>query len=146
MPSWAKALSVSYKMINTRAATVAEKPAFRQWRWLVPTSGFYERKREVAAKQPYFIRLKEDGPCARAGLYEQWEDAEGHVLLSYTIVTTEANDFMRPIHDRMRGILRREDEGAWPDSENGAIGAHPVTGAVNRAGNDNSSLIVSLLR
>lgn len=105
-------------LFNARAETAAEKPSFRdamrRGRCLVPASGFYEWKQQGSTKQPYFIRRVDGAPLALAGLYAhsgRGEDA----LLSCTILTTDANDDVKPLHDRMPLILERSDWARWLD-------------------------------
>jgi putative SOS response-associated peptidase YedK len=104
-------------MINARAETVAEKPAFRSAfksrRCLIPASGFYEWAKHGARKQPYFVGLKSRGPVAFAGLWERWQPDEQGPVESCTILTTTANNLMRPIHDRMPVILELAAFGVW---------------------------------
>jgi putative SOS response-associated peptidase YedK len=106
-------------MINARAETVAEKPAyraaFRRRRCLVLADGFYEWQRLDGKKRPYFIHLRSDRPFAFAGLWEHWQGPAEETLQSCALVTTEANDLMRPIHDRMPVILPEDDYARWLD-------------------------------
>lgn len=102
-------------MINARAETVHQTPAyrdaFRHRRCLIPADGFYEWK-AGNAKQPYFIRRKDGEPMAFSGLWEHWRSQEiGEVIDSCPIIVTDANDLMRPIHDRMPVILEPGDLG-----------------------------------
>jgi putative SOS response-associated peptidase YedK len=137
VPSWAKDLSVGNRMINARAETIAEKPAFRpalrRRRCLVPVDGFYEWKRSVdehgvETKQPMYIRMKGGGTFAFAGLWEEW-GPDGEVL-SFTIITTGPNELMRGIHDRMPVIVPRERYGDWlrPGGSRDEVKAEAVTG------------------
>lgn len=118
VPSWAKDRWAGSRMINARAETVAEKPAyraaFRRRRCLVLADGFYEWQRLDGKKRPYFIHLRSDRPFAFAGLWEHWQGPEEE-LQSCALVTTEANDLMRPIHDRMPVILPEADYARWLD-------------------------------
>jgi putative SOS response-associated peptidase YedK len=118
IPSWAKDASMGARMINARAETVAEKPAFRsafrQRRCLVVSDGFYEwRKLPDGAKQPYFITLEAGGPFAFAGLWETWRSPDGERVESCTIVTTGANEKLVELHDRMPVIVAPEDYDLW---------------------------------
>jgi len=119
IPSWAKDPKIAYSTINAKAETVAEKPAFRsafrKRRCLIPASGFYEWQKEGKQKQPMYIRLRDRRPFAFAGLWEHWEPKEGEPLESCTIVTTDANEFMVPIHNRMPVILASQDYDRWLD-------------------------------
>jgi len=119
IPSWAKDPKIAYSTINAKAETVAEKPAFRsayrKRRCLIPASGFYEWQQQGKQKQPMYIRLRDHHPFAFAGLWEHWEPKEGEPLESCTIVTTEANEFMLSIHNRMPVILASQDYDQWLD-------------------------------
>lgn len=121
IPVWAKNPSIGYKMINARAETVHEKPAYRRLlkrrRCLIPASGFFEWKRNGSRKQPYHIQLKSEKPFAFAGLWDRWEH-EGQVIQSCTIITTQPNDLMAYIHNRMPVILKPEHEESWLDQTN----------------------------
>jgi len=130
IPSWAKDESIGAKLINARGETVAEKPAFRaafrRWRCILPASGFYEWKKIEQGgrtlKQPYFIRPSEERSLfGFAGLTERWMSPDGEEVHTCCIITTDANELMMPIHDRMPVILRPEDYGAWLDP----TGMHP---------------------
>jgi putative SOS response-associated peptidase YedK len=123
VPYWAKEDSIGYKMINARAETLTQKPSFKNSfkgrRCLVLADGFYEwRKTEKkSVKIPMRFVLKSREPFAFAGLWDAWQKPDGDILLSFTIITTEANDLMRSIHDRMPVILREKDEGMWLDPD-----------------------------
>lgn len=155
VPAWAKNPSIGNRMINARAETVAEKPAYRgplrQRRCLVPADGFYEWQREGRAKQPYFFRLPGDALFALAGLWEVWLGPQEQHLESCVILTTEANDLVWPIHDRMPVILPPESYALWLDPNltqpaplfpllrpypAQAMEAHPVSSRVNTPTND----------
>jgi putative SOS response-associated peptidase YedK len=119
VPSWAKNFSIGNKMINARSETVAEKPAFRsafkKKRCLVIADGFYEWKTEGKRKFPMYIRLKSKEPFGFAGLYNVWKAPDGNQLCTCTIITTEANEAVKHIHDRMPVILPRDKEDIWID-------------------------------
>jgi putative SOS response-associated peptidase YedK len=122
VPSWAEDPRVGYRMINARAETAPQKPAFRRAfrsrRCLVVTDGFYEwQPLPSRRKRPFLIRMRDGSPFAFGGLWEVWRSAEGAVLESFAILTTEPNDLLRPIHDRMPLILRPEDHDLWLDPE-----------------------------
>jgi putative SOS response-associated peptidase YedK len=121
IPFWAKDASIGSRMINARAETVAEKPAFkrslRSRRCLVPATGFFEWKRDGKEKEPYFIHLKDEPLFAFAGLWDNWHDPDGAEIRSFSILTTEPNDLMRGIHNRMPVILDRDDEQVWLDPD-----------------------------
>jgi len=119
VPFWAKEKSIGSRLINARAESVAEKPAFRAAfkyrRCLVPANGFYEWKKLKARKQPYLISAGDEGLIAFAGLWEHWESPEGEIIESFTILTTDANEAVSDIHDRMPVILPEEDHDVWLD-------------------------------
>ncbi len=122
IPFWAKDAKIGYRMINARGETVAEKPsfrtAFRRRRCLILADGFYEwQKLGSKQKRPMRITLKSGEPFAFAGLWEIWKDPEGETVKSCTIITTSANEILRPIHDRMPVILPPEMESFWLDKE-----------------------------
>jgi putative SOS response-associated peptidase YedK len=121
VPHWSKDTSSAYKMINARAETLAERPAYRDalrtHRCLVVADGFYEwQPREGRAKQPWWVTRADGAPFAFAGLWATWTDPDGAQLRTCTIVTTDANDSLREIHSRMPVILPgRDEEQAWLD-------------------------------
>lgn len=161
IPSWAKDPAMGAKMINARAETVAEKPAFRsafrRRRCIVPMLGFYEWQKTPCGKIPHFIHPLNSELFAVAGLYEWWPGRGGsEPIESYTIVTAEANEMMAKLHDRMPVILRETDYDAWLDPKNDEAGAlksllkpypaeemhaYPVSTRVNNVTNDDESLI-----
>jgi len=120
IPSWARDPSVGQRMINARCETAATKPSFRaafkRRRCLVPADGFYEWRREGRAKQPFHITLAEGQPFAMAGLWERWGEGD-EALETFTILTTEANDLLRSLHDRMPVILAAANYDLWLDPE-----------------------------
>jgi len=117
IPSWSKDPSIGARMINARSETVAEKPSFRapfkRRRCLVPISGFYEWQKQGKSKQPYYITAKDNDLLAIAALWEYWEGADGSALESCTLLTTEANEFMTPLHNRMPVFIAPEDFDQW---------------------------------
>jgi putative SOS response-associated peptidase YedK len=117
VPSWAKDASVGAKLINARAETVQEKPSFREAfkrrRCIIPADGFYEWQRTGGRKQPFFFRMRDERPFGFARLWERWEGAGGEVINSCAILTTEANEVLRPVHDRMPVILHPDDYEMW---------------------------------
>ena len=119
VPSWAGDPAIGNRMINARAETAADKPAFRtamrRRRCLVVADGFYEWQKAGKVRRPMFIHMRDDQPFAFAGLWESWEGADHSALESCTILTTSANDLVRPIHDRMPVIVAPEDYGRWLD-------------------------------
>lgn len=121
IPSWADDPAIGNRLINARADTVAAKPSFRSAfktrRCLVLADGFYEWKPVPGrkTKQPYYIRMRDGGPFAFAGLWERWTDPAGGAIESCTIITTEPNGVLRQIHDRMPVILPRACFDQWID-------------------------------
>lgn len=117
VPSWAKDPSVGSRMINARSETAAAKPAFRDAfrsrRCAVPASGFYEWTGEAKRRVPHAITVEGRPLIAFAGLWESWKDGAGKPLETYTILTTAANGFVSPMHDRMPAILAEGDLDAW---------------------------------
>jgi putative SOS response-associated peptidase YedK len=155
LPSWTKDPKTAPLLNNVRAETVAEKPSFRSAfknrRCLIPASGFFEGKTEGKQKQPYYFRRPDDRPIAFAGLWETWNDIE-----SCTIITTEANGLMSPIHDRMPVVLGKNDYGEWLDPKTtdstslltpcpaDELICYPVDPVVNNTRNEGPQCIVPL--
>ena len=154
VPSWAKDPGIGYRMINARSETAAEKPSFRkaikERRCLILADGFYEWRKVGNAKQPFHFKMEDARPFAFAGLWERWE-RDGQEIRSCTILTTEANDLVREVHERMPVILPPENYEAWLDPDtrdpspllpllapypSGAMTAYPVSRAVNSPSND----------
>ena len=119
IPSWATDPDIGMKLINARAETVDERPSFRksfrQRRCLVLADGFYEWRKEKRAKQPYYIQMKDKRPFAFAGLWEYWINSDGGVVESCALITTEPNELMAPIHNRMPAIVDPDRYGEWLD-------------------------------
>jgi putative SOS response-associated peptidase YedK len=119
IPSWTKDPKIGNQCINAKAETVAEKPSFRsafkKRRCLVVATGFYEWQVQGRTKQPIWIGLRSHRPFAFAGLWEHWTPAEGEPLETCTIITTEPNDLMAPIHNRMPVILAPTAYDQWLD-------------------------------
>ena len=117
IPSWAKDPKIGYQCINAKAETVAEKPSFRaafkKRRCLVIATGFYEWQVQGRAKQPLWIGLKRHRPFAFSGLWDQWKPTEGEPLETCTILTTEPNELLAPIHNRMPVILAPTAYDQW---------------------------------
>jgi len=117
IPHWAKDASIGNRMINARSETLASKPAFRaaftRRRCLVLADGFYEWRRTGKAKVPYFIRRASRRPFSFAGLWERWKAPDETDVRSCTIVTTEADELIAPLHDRMPVIVLPEDRARW---------------------------------
>ena len=164
VPSWAKDAEIGNRMINARAETLAEKPSFREAfakrRCIVPTSGFYEwAKTASGAKQPFYFYLKEKDVFGFAGLWEEWIDKEsGELLETFTIITTAANDVLKPVHDRMSVIVKAENYDEWLDPKfkdtsklekllapypANEMDSHTVSRAVNSPTSDSPDLILN---
>jgi putative SOS response-associated peptidase YedK len=128
VPSWSADLKFGARTINARAETVATKPAFRAAfrarRCLVPASHFYEWTKTETPKRPFLFRCAEAPLFLMAGLWETWTDkATGEVVETFTIVTTDANATVRPVHDRMPVILPRASWAAWLEAPAAAAAA-----------------------
>lgn len=166
IPAWAKEPGIAYKLINARAETAHEKPsfraAFRARRCLIPADGFYEWQSRGKAKQPWLIGMAAGGIFAFAGLWERWTVPEGlaltgslaelgpgDVLEICTILTTEANATLAPIHPRMPVILpaaastpgSRARPCRSPPTPADAMTAHPVSTYVNKPANDDERCV-----
>jgi putative SOS response-associated peptidase YedK len=137
IPFWAKDEKIGNSLINARADTVASKPAFREAfksrRCLVPASGFYEwQKLDEKRKQPHYIQLASEEPMFFAGLWERWTPSGDEPVESYTILTTEPNELMASIHNRMPVILEPERFGEWlakdtpPEKLSGLLKPYPA--------------------
>ncbi len=117
VPHWAKVPGAVPHPINARAEGLLEKPMYRPLlksnRCLVPASGFYEWKKEGKRRVPFYFTLPGEPLFAFAGLYDTWQAPDGNLLLTYTVITCEANPLLAEVHDRMPVILTRENEGRW---------------------------------
>jgi len=155
VPHWAKDPSIGAKMNNARAETVAEKPSFRdayrKRRCLIPASGFYEWKLEGGRKQPYYIYPSGGALFSFAGLWESWNGPTG-ALDTCAIITTDANEKMAVVHERMPVIVSPAEYSAWLSGDayakvalrpcpDAAINVRRVSRAVNNARNDSPKLI-----
>ena len=122
IPSWAKDPSIGNRMFNARAETVAEKPsfarAFQKRRCLIPADGFYEWQKTGKIKPPLRFSLKSGQSFGFAGLYETWICPGKEPVNTCTIITTEPNELIRPIHDRMPVIVPKDREAFWIDPDN----------------------------
>lgn len=119
VPSWAKNPKTGYRMINARAESVDRKPAFRSAyknaRALIPATGFYEWKKEGSDKSPFYIHLKPRKLFGFAGLYSIWTSPGGERICTCTIITTDTNQLLVTVHNRMPVIIRKQDEDLWLD-------------------------------
>ena len=165
VPGFAKDLKIGARLINARSETVATnnsfKNAFERRRCIVPADGFYEWQKIAGqrAKQPYFVHRGDGEPLALAGLWSEWRGTvagEQVVVRSTTILTTDANETMAPVHDRMPVILPRRSWDLWLDPTNRDVASvqpllvgapatlltmHPVSTAVGNVKNDDPSLV-----
>lgn len=160
IPHWAKDSKIGNELINARAESLLEKPAFKdsflKRRCLIPADGFYEWKKEGREKTPYYIKLKDSSLFAFAGLYDIWQNEKGQIIKTFTIITTEPNDLVKEIHNRMPVILKRENEKIWINKEEKNVEkllallkpyppeemeAYPVSKRVNNPSNDSEDLI-----
>jgi len=163
IPSWAKDPSIGNRLINARAETLSEKPAFRSaykyHRCLIFANGFFEWQARpgLKSKIPHFIRLKSGAPFAFAGLWEHWQSTDGSEIRSAAIITTEPNELMESIHDRMPVILQSYTYTQWLDSAPQTpnrlnnilvpfpareMEAYPVSILVNSPGNDRAECVL----
>lgn len=128
IPSWSKDLSMGTRMINARAETVDEKPSFRaafkRRRCIIPASGFYEWMKQGGGKQPYYITSATGEILGFAGLWESWGGPGGEQIESCTILTTDANEEIARLHNRMPVILAPEDYDEWLGTGGDATPAH----------------------
>lgn len=119
VPFWAKDPKIAYSTINAKAESVQTSPAFREsWkqrRCLIPAEWFYEwQKLDEKHKQPYAISMKDDSMFAFAGLWDKWKDrTTGQQIETYTILTTDPNELLQSIHNRMPVIIARKDYERW---------------------------------
>jgi len=156
IPAWARDPGSMRQPINARGETVSAKPMFREayrhHRCLIPADGFYEWKQAAGGKQPWRIQRADGTPFAFAGLWDRWKGRDGIVIESCAILTTEANDAVRPIHDRMPVILDIGKFGPWLEASpveasdliepyRGALEAFPVSRRLNDPTQDDAELI-----
>jgi putative SOS response-associated peptidase YedK len=162
IPGWASDPGIGNKLFNARGETIADKPsfrnAFRQWRCLVPASGFYEWKTLAGGKHPYYIRPKGEALFGLAGITEMWKGPNGAVH-TVCLITTAPNELMAGIHDRMPVIIPPEAYAQWldPGNQNAAalkrfiasypasrMEVYPVGKAVSNARSEGAELIERL--
>ena len=160
VPYWADDLSIGSRMINARAETVQSKSAYRdafeRRRCLVAADGFLEWKKHGKQKQPFLIRMKDHRPFGFAGLWDRWRAADSDEwVISCTILTTDASELVKPVHDRMPVIVRREDHEHWLDTglhkeqlrelltpyDAAEMEAVPVSTRVNSVANDDAACL-----
>jgi|MTBAKSStandDraft_1061840.scaffolds.fasta_scaffold31292_1 putative SOS response-associated peptidase YedK len=159
IPHCSKDEKVGYKLINARAESIQEKPAFRDAfkyrRCLIPSIGFYEWKQDGKRKQPYFVKMKNGNLFAMAGIWESWLSPEGQKIESCAIITTNANTIVAKLHDRMPVILPKDCYGLWLDPAREGFSfpeylrpydpfkmtAYPVSNMVNNVKNEGEGCI-----
>lgn len=156
VPAWARDPASMRQPINARGETVEAKPmfreAFRKRRCLIPADGFYEWKRSAGGKQPWRIERADGAPFAFGGLWDRWQGRDGKVIESCAIITTDANEAMRPIHDRMPLILNIGRFGPWLEGSlveasdliepwDGELAYYPVSRRLNDPTHDDAGLI-----
>ena len=161
VPPWADSAEQGPRPINARAETLLTKRAFadamrRGHRCLVPVSGFFEFKATPEGKQPYLMTAPDGFPLALAGVWSRWSRPGGEPVVTFTIVTTAANEDVAPLHDRMPALLSREEWGSWlhrrssdlnglsamlRPSPAGSLVPRPVSRRVNDARNDDPALL-----
>jgi putative SOS response-associated peptidase YedK len=161
VPFWAKDPEIGNRLINARAETLVEKPAFKhalnRRRCLIPADGFFEWRKEGSRRTPMYIRMRDGSLFAFAGLWEEWTSPDGSPLRTCAIITVEPNSLLAPIHNRMPAILRPEDEGTWLDMARtrapdalallrpysaDRMEAYPVSRRVNAPANDDPACIL----
>lgn len=157
IPHWAKDSTIGARLVNARSESVADKSAFRdafrRRRCLVPADGFYEWKAEGKIKQPYYFSAASGNPLALAGLWESWKAPDGAIMRTVCLLTTEANELMAPVHNRMPVIVGQDDWAAWladpaeavtkllrPCASEG-MQAWPVGRRVSRSSEDDVTLV-----
>lgn len=160
IPSWSTDPQMAFSTINARAESLESKPAFlepfKRRRCLIPASGFYEWLTKGKRKFPYFIYTPKRKVAAYAGLYDLWQSPNGQLVESFTIITTGANDKVKPLHERMPVILEPEDYKRWLAAEtdelalktlfkpypNELMEVYPVSEAVNSVKHNAPELIL----
>ena len=161
IPFWAKDPKIGNRLINARAESVSTKPAFRgalkKRRCIVPTTGFYEWRREDKVKTPFYVHMKDNSFFGLAGMYDKWRRPDGSTLQTFTIITTTPNSVLEKIHNRMPVILKPEQEEDWLSNAelsakalegffkpypSRSMTAYEVSRTVNSPANDSPELIL----
>ena len=163
IPRWAKDASFASKMINARAETLQQKPAFKgllkRNRCLILADGFFEWRKTSLGNEPVYISLESKKPFAFAGLWDSWNRSDGEILNTFAVITTNPNSLLESIHSRMPVILLQEDIAAWLDGSSNEeklshllcpypsklMTAFRVSKDVNSPTNDNESLIKAVV-
>jgi len=158
VPAWADDPSIGLRMINARAETLLDKPAFKQAavsrRCLVPADGFYEWTEEDGGKIPYWIHSLDREPMGLAGIWERWHSGGAESVFSMAIITVDANEGIQHLHHRMPAIVPAPNRKVWLDAETpvadalsllkpygGVLEAYPVSTLVNSPANDEPGCI-----
>ena len=162
IPSWSKTEKTQYLLNNARADGIEKKPSFRSpfkhRRCIIPASGFYEWQQIEKRKQSYFVHPVDGGYFAFAGLWDHWEGVDGKVVESCTIITTDANNIMGKIHNRMPVILQKNDLQSWLNHKSSqeellallvpcsdeVIEAYPVRSNVNFPKNNGPECVIKM--
>ncbi|TVP54764.1 MAG: SOS response-associated peptidase [Gemmatimonadales bacterium] len=138
VPSWAESPSSGVPLINARSETAHRKPSFREpfrrSRCLVPADGFFEWVSGAGGKVPYWIHRPDRVPFTFAGLSDEWRSPEGEILASFTILTTEADETLRPIHHRMPVVIDEDRREEWLDPEASLVGLRAILSEATSAG------------
>lgn len=166
VPSFATDENIGFKMINARSETIEEKPSFKKSfqrkRCLIPANGFYEWKQieGTSKKLPFFIHLISSELFSFAGIFESWKNSDGNPVFTYSIITTQANALLQPLHERMPVILKPAEYEFWLDPMNNNIDelksmlvSYPmedmrvfrVSDLVNKTANNSAELIQPLV-
>ncbi len=166
IPSFATDENIGFKMINARSETIEEKPSFKKSfqrkRCLIPANGFYEWKQieGTSKKLPFFIHLISSELFSFAGIFESWKNSDGNPVFTYSIITTQANALLQPLHERMPVILKPAEYEFWLDPMNNNIDelksmlvSYPmedmrvfrVSDLVNKTANNSAELIQPLV-
>ena len=158
IPHWTKNPKISNRLINARAETISIKPSFRtsfkNKRCLIPATGFYEWQNSPHGKLPYLIRKCSGEVFSFAGIYDVWKDVEEKEFKTFSVITTEANKLLQPVHNRMPVILNKESEDLWLNNstspeilkkllfsqDNGNLEMHTVSNQINNTRNQGSKL------
>lgn len=160
IPPWADDPNIGYKMINARSETVTEKRSFsrpfERQRCIIPVNGFYEWRKFGSSKLPFYITVNSSNLFGFAGIYEKWKSPEGTITPTFSILTTDANTLLKPLHERMPVILDPQEYDGWlnnrqPDEKlllgmlnqypMSDMSVYPVSPLVNKAENNSPELI-----
>ena len=160
IPPWSEDQNIGYKMINARSETITEKRSFskpfQRQRCIIPANGFYEWRKMGSDKIPFYIRTNDADLFGFAGIFEKWKSPEGTIIPSFSIITTNANTLLKPLHERMPVILSPQEYDLWLDNRTydqkmlesmlnqypmTQMSVYPVGKEVNKADQNNPQLI-----